>query len=231
MPSSLSRRAASEFLGVFALVAVASASVVVSADIGLLGVALAQGLILAAMIAGLMRISGAHFNPAVTLGLLVTRRIAPGPAVVYWLAQLAGAIAAALLVELLYPSRFDRVLESSVPAINDGTGFGVGAALVLEVLLTFFLVWVVFAVAVDPRRTAGAAAGFAIGLVVTADILVGGPITGAAMNPARAFGPQLVFGVWDDAWIYYAGPFLGGLVAALLYTWLMVRGDPEPAAA
>ena len=82
---------------------------------------------------------------------------------------------------------------------------------------------VVFAVAVDPRRTAGAVAAFAIGLVVTVDILVGGPITGAAMNPARAFGPQLVFGVWDDAWIYYAGPFAGAAIAALLYAWLLLR--------
>lgn len=161
------QRAASECLGVFALVVVACASMAVSVDIGLLGVALAQGLILAAMIAGVIRVSGAHFNPAVTLGLL----------------------------------------------------------------LTFFLVWVVFAVAVDPRRTAGAVAAFAIGLVVTVDILVGGPITGAAMNPARAFGPQLVFGVWDDAWIYYAGPFLGGAVAALLHRWLLLRGDLEAAAA
>ena len=227
----MTQRAASEFLGVFALVTVASAAVAVAGDIGLLGVALAQGLILAAMIASLMRISGAHFNPAVTLGLLVTRRIAPGLAVVYWIAQLAGATVAALVIGLLYPSRFDRVLESSVPAVNHDTGFGVGAALGLEMLLTFFLVWVVFAVAVDPRRAAGGAAAFAIGLVVTVDILVGGPITGAAMNPARAFGPQLVFGVWDDAWIYYAGPFLGGLVAALLYAWLLLRDDPELATA
>jgi MIP family channel proteins len=179
------------------------------------------------MIGALIGVSGAHFNPAVTLALLARRRIVSGTAVAYVAAQVAGGVAAALVVEALYPARFDRVLESSVPAINDGSGFSASTGLALEALLTFFLVWVVFAVAVDGEKTIVPLAAFAIGLVVTVDILVGASITGAAMNPARVFGPQLVFGVWDDAWIYYVGPPLGALVAAAVSAWLLA-GRPRP---
>jgi glycerol uptake facilitator-like aquaporin len=104
----------------------------------------------------------------------------------------------------------------------------------LEAILTFFLVWVVFATVADPRGTFKSIAGLAIGLTVTLDVLAGGPLTGAAVNPARAFGPQLVEGVWSDFWIYYVGPIVGGAVAALAYDWLYLRplapapvGPPE----
>jgi aquaporin TIP len=212
------RRAAAEFVGTFTLIFVGVGSIAV-VDGGLVGVALAHGLAIAVMVSAVGHISGGHFNPAVTLGFLVTRRIAPALAVVYWIVQLAGATVAALALEATYPDQAN--LDAGVPVL--GAGVSAGAGLVLEAILTFFLVWVVFATAVDPRGTFSAIAGLAIGLTITLDILAGGPLTGAAMNPARAFGPELVFNVWDDAWIYYVGPAIGGAVAALAYEWLYLR--------
>jgi aquaporin TIP len=105
---------------------------------------------------------------------------------------------------------------------------------VIELILTFFLVWVVFATAADPGGTFKSIAGLAIGLTITADILIGGPLTGAAMNPARAFGPELLQRAWSDAWVWYVGPFAGGALAALAYELLYLRpvrpipvGTPE----
>ena len=109
-------------------------------------------------------------------------------------------------------------------------GFGAGRGMVVELILTFFLVGTVFATAVDPRGAFKAIAGLAIGLMITIDVFIGGPITGAAMNPARAFGPELVSGHWSNAWIYYVGPALGGLIAALGYEYLFLRPKPQPAA-
>jgi glycerol uptake facilitator-like aquaporin len=115
-----------------------------------------------------------------------------------------------------------------------GGGISQGQGFVIEIVLTFFLVWVVFATAADPGGTFKSIAGLAIGLTITADILMGGPLTGAAMNPARAFGPQVVQNHWDSAWVWYAGPFVGGAIAAALYEWLYLRplrpipvGPPE----
>jgi aquaporin TIP len=148
----------------------------------------------------------------------------------YIVTQLAAATIASLLLEAVYPSEAN--LDAGVPVLNPAMDVVPGA--VLEAVLTFFLVWVVFATAADARGTFASIAGLAIGLVITFDILAGGPLTGAAMNPARAFGPELVFGVWDDAWIYYVGPIVGGGLAAVLYDWLYLRpaapvppGPPE----
>ena len=114
-----------------------------------------------------------------------------------------------------------------MPAV--GHGVDASSAFLLEAIFTFFLVWVVFATAVDPRGTFKSIAGLAIGLTITIDVLFGGPFTGAAMNPARAFGPQLVGSYWSHAWVWYAGPILGGVVAALMYELLYLRpAKPEP---
>ena len=216
------RRAVAEFVGTFTLVFVAVGSIMVSAQSGLVGVALATGLAVAVMASAVGHISGAHFNPAVTLGFLVTRRMAPLLAVVYWLAQLLAAVAAALLLRYVFPEEAD--LTGGVPTLNSSVEVLPGV--VLEALLTFFLVWVVFATAADPRGAFTSIAGLAIGLTITFDILVGGPLTGAAMNPARAFGPQLVESQWTDWWIYYVGPLAGGAVAALAYDLLYLRRTP-----
>jgi glycerol uptake facilitator-like aquaporin len=131
----------------------------------------------------------------------------------------------ALMLHVVFPSEAD--LAGGVPTLDSGvTAFG---GLVLEAILTFFLVWVIFACAADPKGAFGAIAGLAIGGTITLDILIGGPLTGAAMNPARAFGPQLVENVWSDGWIYYAGPLAGAAAAALLYDVLYLRKVPRTA--
>lgn len=224
------RRAVAEFIGAFTLIFIGAGSIVAAHSIedpSLIGVAIAHGVAIAVMVSAFGHISGGHFNPAVTFGFLVTRRIAPVLAVVYWVAQLAGAALAALALKELLPGSETEAVELGVPAL--GHGVGAGAAFGLEAILTFFLVTVVFASAVDPRGTFKSIAGLAIGLTITIDILIGGPFTGAAVNPARAFGPQLVGGHWAHGWVWYAGPLLGGAVAALAYEFLYLRPlAPEP---
>jgi aquaporin Z len=218
------RRAVAELVGTFTLIFVGMGSIIFAGNSGLVGVALAHGLAIAVMVSAVGHISGAHFNPAVTLGFLVTGRIAPTLAVVYWVAQLAGATLGALALSGLFPSEAN--LDTGVPVVSET--IGAGAAVGLEAILTFFLVWVVFATAADPGGAFKSIAGLAIGLTITFDILAAGPLTGAAMNPARALGPELVQGVWDDWWVYIVGPGLGGAVAALAYDWLYLRGDRIP---
>jgi MIP family channel proteins len=201
-------------------------SIIVSGQSGLVGTALAQGFILAVMISSLAHVSGAHFNPAVTLGFMVTRRIQPVLGVIYMIAQFAGGVAAALLLHALYPE--EAALESAATVVTEQADFSAWEALILEALFTFFLAWVVFATAVDEKGTFSAIAGFGIGLVLTVSVLTIGPITGSSINPARTFGPALVENEWADAWLYYVGPFVGGAVAALLYTVLYL---PRRAAA
>lgn len=212
------RRGVAELIGTFTLIFVGMGSIMFASS-GILGVALAHGLAIAIMVSAVGHISGGHFNPAVTLGFLVTRRIAPLLAIVYWVFQLTGAVLGALALRATFPSEVN--LDSGVPVLN--STIGVGSGLVLEGIMTFLLVWVVFATAVDPGGTFKAIAGLAIGLTITIGVLAAGPLTGAALNPARAFGPELVFNVWTDWWVYMLGPAVGGVLAALIYNWLYLR--------
>ncbi len=221
------RRGAAEFIGTFALIFIGAGAVISagpSGDPGVVAVALAHGLVIAVMVSAVGHISGGHFNPAITLGFLVTGRLAPLLAGIYWVAQFAGAIAAAGLLRWIFDDNTEGTLGAPVlaPAIQPEAG------LLIEAILTFFLVWVVFATAADPRGTFKSIAGLAIGLTITADILMGGPLTGAAMNPARALGPELVSNSWDDFWIWYVGPFAGAVIAAVVYELLYLR-PPRPA--
>lgn len=216
MDYDITRRVIAEFIGTFVLVIVVMGSLAVIGQGALIGTAVAQGFVLAILVSSLGHISGGHFNPAVTLGFLVTRRIEPLVGVIYWVAQFAGAIAAALLVNALYPEQAN--LDSTATTVN--ATFSAVEGMVLEGLFTFLLVWVVFATAVDKKGTFASIGGFGIGLVLTVSVLVIGPITGSSINPARTFGPALVENVWSDAWVYYVGPFLGGALAAVLYTLL-----------
>ena len=226
MAEDWGRRAAAEFVGAFTLTFAGVSAIALGAD--LTGVALAHGLAIAVMVSAVGHISGGHFNPAVTLGFLVTRRIEASLAAAYWVAQLAGATAAALLVKWLIPG---DALAKGVPAVHGVSSF---EAAVLEAILTIFLVWVIFASAVDARGTFKSVAGLAIGLTITMDIFAGGTLTGAAMNPSRAFGPQLVGNHWANGWVWYLGPAVGAVLAALAYEWLYLRplapvpvGPPE----
>jgi aquaporin Z len=227
------RRAVAEFIGTFALVFVGAGSIAAASSVGdksLVGVALAHGLTIAVMASAVGHISGGHFNPAITLGFFLTRRMDAFLAAVYLVTQFVAATIAALLLWWIFPNALIDDVKLGAPVLSIASGPGV----VLEGILTFFLVWVVFATAADPRGAFTSIAGLAIGLTITLDILIGGPLTGAAMNPARAFGPELVHHTWAHCWVWYVGPFGGGAVAALLYEWLYLRparplpvGPPE----
>ncbi|HEV8603152.1 MAG TPA: aquaporin [Gaiellaceae bacterium] len=224
------RRVFAEFVGTFALVFVAAGTILAvgpEANAGTLEVALASGFVIAVMVSSLGHISGGHFNPAITFGFLVTRRISVLLGLAYWIAQLGAAALAALLLKWIFPAGSRGALGAP-----SRTGIDLGPALVVEAMLTFFLVWVVFAVLADPRGTYTAIAGLAIGLTIVFDNLMGYPLTGAAVNPARAFGPQLVGNSWSDFWIWYVGPLAGGAIAAILYDELYLRPTgPTPSAA
>lgn len=226
MPS-LARRLTAEALGTFGLVFVGAAVVVVNggfpnSGIGLLGIALAHAVVLSVMISATMTISGGHLNPAVTVGLLAARRIDAASALAYIITQLVAACVAAYLVKLLLPPNAVRDTMLGVPVI--ASSVTAGQAIGLELILTFFLVSAVFGTAVSPD--APRVAGFGIGLVLLFDILVGGPLTGAAMNPARAFGPAAVAGEWVGQLVYWIGPILGALLAALLWEHVLLPRTP-----
>ena len=218
------RRGVAEFVGTFTLIFIGAGSIITANaihDPSLIGIAIAHGVAIAVMVSAVGHISGGHFNPAITVGFLITRRIKPALALVYWLAQFGGAALAALLLRDLLPRASSEAVKLGVPALGHGVDASAGFA--LEAILTFFLAWVVFATAVDTRGTFKSIAGIGIGLTITIDILFGGPLTGAAMNPARAFGPQLVGSHWSDAWVWYAGPIVGASVAAAMYEFLYLR--------
>lgn len=216
-----------EFIGTFALVFVGGASIMIAKDTnspaGLIGIALAHGLILAVMVSALMRVSG-HFNPAVTLGFLATRRIEASMAGVYILGQLIGAIVAAYALKYTFPFVLFEATRGGGQAVAlQVTG---GQAFLLEFIATFLLAIVVFGTAVDPK--APKVGGLAIGFVVAADILAIGPLTGASMNPARSFGPAVASGVFEAQLIYWLAPITGAIVASLVYEYLFLRREMEP---
>ncbi|MEO8294454.1 MAG: aquaporin [Gemmatimonadota bacterium] len=221
--SSLVRRSVAETVGTFAFVFLGAGSVVASqfpsAGYGLLGIALAHGIALAVMVTATMAISGGHLNPAVTIALLTGRRINGQTAIAYIAAQLVGAALAGFAIKFMLPSHVVRAVAAGTPIIANT--LTAGQAIAIEALVTFFLASVVFGTCVNPD--APKVGGFAIGLVVFADILVAGPMTGAAMNPARAFGPALVSGMWTAQFVYWVGPILGGIVAALLWDRVLIR--------
>jgi MIP family channel proteins len=211
-----------EFVGVFALVFVGGGSIMMfqGQPVGLIGVALAHGLILGIMISATMRISG-HLNPAVTLGFLATRRIDGVMAGVHILAQLFGALLAAFALKSLFPDAlFDATRGGGQSVSLDITGM---QAVFLEAVGTFFLTFAVFGTAVDPKGPK--VGGFAVGLTLSAVILAIGPLTGASVNPARSFGPAIASGNFEGLLLYWIGPILGGVVAALLYDTVFLKGD------
>ena len=225
----LGRRTFVELLGAFALV-FAGAGTIMSigpqADAGTLDVALATGLAVAVMVTAVGHISGGHFNPAITFGFLLTRRIAVVLGLAYIVAQLLGGVLAALLLRWIFPAANRNAANLGAPSVHT---IDIGAALVVEALITFFLVWVVFAMTTDARNAYTGISGLAIGLVIVFGMLIAYPITGGSFNPARAFGPELVSGSWSDAWIYYVGPLAGGAIAALLYDEVYLRtAAPAP---
>ncbi len=217
----LARRALAEGVATFALVFAGCGAIVADSvydqALGTVGIALAFGLVIMVMVYATGHLSGAHINPAVTLAFALTRHFPAREAVAYIAAQLAGAIAGALVLLAVWPDQ-PADLGATVPSV------GTGSALVYEAILTALLMFVIMAVATDTRAV-GAAAAIAIGGTVGLDALFGGPVTGASMNPARSIGPALVGATFGDLWIYIVGPVAGAGLGALAYQ--LVRGhDP-----
>src|ERR1700686_1650 len=216
-----------EFLGTFAVVFFGVGAVCAdrflqtSGGIGLLGIALASGLAMAIMVSALGHISGGHFNPAITIGFWVTKRIGTLDAFLYWAAQILGGIAAAFLLRSIIPEETWRAVALGTPSLL--RDFPVLSAMVLEGVVSFFLVVVFFATAVADRGSFRAIAGFGIGLTMPLGALVIGPFTGAAMNPARAFGPAVASHHWANQGVYWIGPLAGGFLAGLLYNSLYLK--------
>ncbi|MEX2372170.1 MAG: MIP/aquaporin family protein [Dehalococcoidia bacterium] len=210
------RKLIAEAIGAFTLVFAGAGSVILAAgnaNIGLIEIAFAHGLAIALMVSALGHISGGHFNPAVTAGFWVTRRLDTPQAIGYVLSQLAGGVVGALLLVLLFPEGLREAANLGAPALGPGIGFVKGVG--IEIILTFFLMLVIFGTAVDHRGPR--IGGLAIGLTITMDILAGGQLTGAVMNPARALGPALLSGEWSNHLVWWIGPVIGGVLAALLY--------------
>lgn len=220
MPA-LARRAAAELLGTFALVYFGAGAVVMDtfpgARYGLIGIALAHALVLSIAVSMTMNISGGHINPAVTLGMLATGRIGLRDAAGYLAAQLGGGVLAVVALTWTVPASVGTLLLWGTPKLNPG--IDLTRAIGIEALLTFFLMSAVMGTAA--ARTAPKLGGFGIGLTLFFAILVGGPLTGAALNPARAFGPALVSGTWTAHAAWWIGPIVGAVLAAFVWKWLV----------
>src|SRR5580704_605050 len=229
---SLSQKLFAEFIGTFALIffsigAICADQYLRTAGqpaIGILGIALAYGLAYAIMVSAVGHISGGHLNPAVTIGFWVTRRLSTLQALFYWIAQLAGAVAATYALIAIVPETVWSSAGRGVMLL--ASDFTRLHAMILESVMTFFLVLVFFATFVDARGALNKVSAFAIGVTVSAGVLFGGPFTGAAINPARAFGPALAARYWSNQGVYWVGPLLGGVLAAVIYDRVFLADQP-----
>jgi aquaporin NIP len=218
---TLLQRASAEAFGTFALVTGGCGAIMVDHATGALGhggVAASFGLVVMVMIAALGHVSGAHFNPAVTLAFAVTRHFPWRDVPSYLAGQLLGTIAGALVLRGAFGNQ--AALGATVPSGSPLQALGI------EILLTAVLMFVIISVATDTRAV-GELAAVAIGGTVALDALWGGPVTGASMNPARSFGPAVVAGLWSSHWVYWVGPIVGAVVGATLYQRLRVRPAPQ----
>ena len=213
----ISRRLVAELFGTFTLVYIGAGSVLADkfpkGGFGLVGISLAHGLALAIGVTATMAISGGHLNPAVTAGLLAVRRIDAKTAGLYVVAQLVGAVLAAYALQATFPPGVTKVLAIGTPSL--AATMTTTTAIFTEAMLTFLLVSAVMGTVVSAE--APRVGGFGVGLTLAMAVFVGGPLTGAALNPARAFGPALVSGQWISQGVYWVGPIVGGILAAILW--------------
>lgn len=232
------RAAAAEFIATGLFVFVGTGTVVVvqatliNPGSALIAIALAHGIAIAVFVAAVARFSGGHLNPAVTFAAALTGKLKVSTACLYVAAQLVAAILAVLLLKGIIAGPMEGALGAhglNLGLLDDQIGDGAGAGLLLEAVLTFALVFVVFATAIDPKGPTHLAP-IAIGLVFMVDQFIGVPLTGASMNPARSFGPAIVANVWTDHWVYWLGPLIGGGLAALVYQFVFLEGEEEDSA-
>lgn len=214
-----------EFLGPFALVFAGAGAIIATEGGNLIAIALAHGLAIGLLVAGAGHVSGGVYNPAITCGLAIARKLSPALIIPYTVAQLLGGVAGALCLKVVFPSAAIDKVNLGVPAI--GAGVSTGGAFVAEVIMTFFLMFVIYGTAVDERGPRAIAA-LAIGLTITMDIFVGGGATGAVMNPARAFGPALAANSWSHQWLWWIAPIVGALLAAALYAYVLQERSMTP---
>ncbi len=212
------RNLVAEFVGTFALIFIGAGALAIDKG-GLVGVALAHGLVIVAFAYAYGHISGTHINPAVTLGLLVAGEIRFGAAIGYWIVQFAGGIAGALVLKAVLPVDGDLGVTILTTGVTPMQG------LIVEIVLTFFLVNTIFNTAVSGK--AGNFAGLAIGLTLVLCILMGGPLTRASLNPARTLGPAIASGNYADIWLYFVGPCVGAMLAAFLYIGVLKEKGAE----
>ena len=233
MERPMNQKLLAEFVGAFTIVFLCAGAVIQTQQGNIVAVAFAYGLAVAVMVSAVDHVSGAHFNPAVTIGAWVTQKIDSRNAVSYIVAQLAGGAAAAALLRASMPALIwkgaNNAIALGTPAVAQQISTGQGV--LIEAVLTFFLVWVIFATAIDPEGAFGKIAGLAIGLTVTAGVLMGDLFTGAAMNPTRWFGPAVVSGTFKNWWVWVVGPIAGGIIAASLYDTVILRARGGGAAA
>jgi aquaporin Z len=209
---------AAEFVGTFFLTFIGAGAILQStamgdAGFGLLGIALAHGIALSLAVSATMNITGGHINPAVSVSMVLCGKLPAGKLPLYVIAQVAGSAVAALMLKFMFSPEIVAAAGLGTPA--PAAGVTMAKVIFVEILLTFVLIVSIWGTAVDKR--APAIGGFGVGLAVFMDILVGGPITGAAMNPARVLGPAMVGGVWDMHLAYWVGPIIGAILGGLFW--------------
>jgi MIP family channel proteins len=230
---------AAEFIGTFGVVFLAAGAICADqylaassqGRLGVLGIALAYGFAYAVMVSAFGHISGGHFNPAVTTGYWVTRRVDTLQGIAYWIAQILGSVSAAYLLASLLPDAGwrTRALGSITPDLSPDITRGQGMA--IEAVLTFLFVLVIFATAVDAKRALQKFSGLASGLALAVSVLVAEPFTGGSLNPARNLGPAVATHHWENDGVYWVGPLLGAILAAVVYDRLFLRDQPPGNAA
>jgi aquaporin TIP len=227
-PLPLERAAAAELLGSFTIVLFGAGSVVVAGSVGggLVGVALATGFAFSAALAATMPLSAGGVNPALTVAFWVAGRLSTPRTVVYAAAQVVGAVLAGVVLRLGVPQPSWSPAALGAPLLAEGVGAGPGV--LIEAVATFILTMVAFALFVDDRVRSAGTGALALGLLLAAATLFAWPLTGAALNPARAIGPEIAGSTWSDWWIYWIGPGAGAVIGAVVYWSVFLRERARP---
>lgn len=224
--SDNTRSALAEAIGTFFFVFIGGGSIIIHqmTGSGLISIAIAHGLALSIAVSATMNISGGHINPAVTIGFLVAGKIEAGKAGTYIVAQLLGAALAGYLLLGFFPADAGAAVNLGTPALGEGVSPTMGLG--IEIVTTFFLMWGIIGTAAG-NKAPGGLGGFGVGLTLALVILATGPLTGAALNPARHFGTALAAGYFDNIWVYWLGPITGGIVGINLLLRILSPEDKE----